>query len=518
MLEMNRRKGLLKKQGANSGSFKHKGKASSNPYRPDPSGGKPGSRFRDRATIKRLNMYNDKPDFAKMKKAPTDPSAGRVNPDRKWFGNVRTVDQKELDKYRRTLEEGQQKKGSGFSVLLQGKKLPLSLVKDTYNKTLSPGDRLLQIESFGDTFGPKMKRKRPNIAITDLEAMVKNVEEKNEGYNPVKDVDLHKNDMVDIRDVGRHKIFDKGLSRRIWEELYKVIDSSDVIINVVDARNPNGTRTRQLEEYLKKNCPSKHLIFVMNKCDLVPTHITQKWVNYLSKIAPTLAFQASVNNPFGKGSLIQLLKQFDILHKDKKNISVGFVGYPNVGKSSVINALKRKTVCKVAPIPGETKVWQYISLTKRIYLIDCPGIVYDQGESETDKVLKSVVRAERIPDPETYIDAILQKTERKHIYDVYGVRDWVDYEDFIKQVCERTGKLLKGAEPDINNVAKTIIMDWQRGNIPYYEKPPKTEEELEAEQVALSEGKKLLPEVDVMHASNSKVEEEKEEDDDEDDA
>ena len=98
------------------------------------------------------------------------------------------------------------------------------------------------------------------------------------------------------------------------------------------------------------------------------------------------------------------------------------VGYPNVGKSSVINALKRKTVCKVAPIPGDTKVWQYISLTKRIYLIDCPGIVYDHGESETDKVLKSVVRAERIPDPEIYIDAILKKTERKHIYDVYGVR------------------------------------------------------------------------------------------------
>ena len=223
-----------------------------------------------------------------------------------------------------------------------------------------------------------------------------------------------------------------------------------------------------------------------------------------------------MNNPFGKGSLIQLLKQFDLLHKDKKNISVGFVGYPNVGKSSVINALKRKTVCKVAPIPGETKVWQYISLTKRIYLIDCPGIVYDQGESETDKVLKSVVRAERIPDPETYIDAILKKTERKHIYDVYGVRDWEDCEDFIKQVCERTGKLLKGGEPDINNVAKTIIMDWQRGNIPYFEKPPKSEEELEAEQVAIAESKKNASDV-IMAASNSKVEEEKEEVDDEDD-
>ena len=115
---MHRTKRALKQKGANSGSFKHKSKSSSNPYRPDPSGGKPGSRFRDKATIKRLNMYNEKPDVEKMKKRPTDPNAGRVQPDRKWFGNVRTVDQKELDKYRKTLETNQQKKGSGFSVLL----------------------------------------------------------------------------------------------------------------------------------------------------------------------------------------------------------------------------------------------------------------------------------------------------------------------------------------------------------------------------------------------------------------
>ena len=89
-----------------------------------------------------------------------------------------------------------------------------------------------------------MKRKRPNIAITDLEALVKNIEEKQDTYDPVKDADLHKNDVLDAREGARHKIFDKGLSRRIWEELYKVIDSSDVIINVLDARNPNGTRTR----------------------------------------------------------------------------------------------------------------------------------------------------------------------------------------------------------------------------------------------------------------------------------
>lgn len=183
-------------------------------------------------------------------------------------------------------------------------------------------------------------------------------------------------------------------------------------------------------------------------------------MKYLCQFAPTLAFQASINNPFGKGSIIQLLKQFDNLHKEKKSISVGFIGYPNVGKSSVINSLMKKACCKVAPTPGETKVWQYITLTKRIYLIDCPGIVYDQGETETDKVLKSVVRAEKIPDPESYIQPILDKVLVKHIQDIFGVHSWEDSEDFVAQVAVRTGKLLKGGEPDMNNVCKSIIMDW----------------------------------------------------------
>ena len=116
--------------------------------------------------------------------------------------------------------------------------------------------------------------------------------------------------------------------------------------------------------------------------------------------------------------------------------------------------------------------------------------MYDQGESQTDKVLKAVVRAEKIPDPEVYIDAILKKTERKHIYDVYGINEWIDGEDFINQVAVRTGKLLKGGEADINNVSKSIIMDWQRGNIPYFELPPKDF----VEEVAAATDKNIKPE------------------------
>lgn len=83
-------------------------------------------------------------------------------------------------------------------------------------------------------------------------------------------------------------------------------------------------------------------------------------------------------------------------------------------------------------------------------------------------MLKSVVRAEKVPDPSQYIQAILDRVEHKNIYDTYGVPEWEDSEDFIKKLCEKTGKLLRGGEPDVNNVAKQIIVDFQRGNLAYF--------------------------------------------------
>ena len=122
-----------------------------------------------------------------------------------------------------------------------------------------------------------------------------------------------------------------------------------------------------------------------------------------------------MQNPFGKGSLLTLLRQFSVLHKEKQQISVGIVGYPNTGKSSLINAMRGKKVCNVAPIPGETKVWQYVKLMGRIFLIDCPGVVYPSDDSDTSIVLKSVVRAEKIEAPEQYIPAILERVKVRRI-------------------------------------------------------------------------------------------------------
>ncbi|XP_068497831.1 nuclear/nucleolar GTPase 2-like isoform X1 [Phaseolus vulgaris] len=143
-------------------------------------------------------------------------------------------------------------------------------------------------------------------------------------------------------------MFEKGQSK-----LYKVIDSSDVVVQVLDARDPQGTRCYHLEKHLKENCKHKHMVLLLNKCDLVPAWATKGWLRVLSKEFPTLAFHANINKSFGKGSLLSVLRQFARLKRDKQAISVG---YPNVGKSSVINTLRTKNACKVAPIPGETKV------------------------------------------------------------------------------------------------------------------------------------------------------------------
>merc|ERR1712070_394636 len=265
-------------------------------------------------------------------------------------------------------------------------------------------------------------------------------------------------------------------------EFFKVVDCSDVVLHIIDARNVPGTRCTMIERHIRDNASHKHLVFILNKIDLVPNWVAKRWMGELAKDRPTIAFHASMTHAFGKGALISLLRQFGKLHEDKKQISVGVIGYPNVGKSSVINTLISKKSCKVAPIPGETKIWQYITLFKRISLIDCPGVVVDTaGDTETDSVLKGVVRAERLENPEEFVDAILEKVKREHIAGQYKFTKedskWKNVTELLETIATKAGRLLKGGEPCIRSAAITVINDFQRGRLPHYVAPPELKED-----------------------------------------
>jgi nuclear GTP-binding protein len=294
----------------------------------------------------------------------------------------------------------------------------------------------------------------------------------------------------------------KGQSSRIWNELYKVVDSADVLLYVVDARDPMGTRSPFLEDYMRREKKFKHFVFVLNKCDLVPLWVTARWLQILSKDYPTIAFHASVNHPFGKGNLISILRQFAKLHnvthrgskQTKTPISVGIVGYPNVGKSSVINTLRRKSVCKVAPIPGETKVWQYVALTRSIFLIDCPGVVYDkEGNNDVQAVLKGVVRIERLgsADKTDVVNTVLQIVKKKDIVATYNIYEWRDVNDFLDQLAKLRGKLGVGGAPDADLAARMVLYDWQRGKIPWFNAPPFDSNQQYRETLAMPEDQQL---------------------------
>lgn len=464
------------------------------------------------ATNERQAIRDSKGRVIKQELQSKELPSTRIQPDRRWFGNTRVIDQAQLEKFTSAMEEA---RSDRFKVMLKSRKLPVGLISGNLksNDTAKLSGKavrnaLLSQQSFQDTFGKGVKRKRPKLDLGggdgggDLAGLVKSASGRalvweGEGEGEIgtsrggagdpgasgreREIAAAEAKLDGYKNVCKDGRFEKGQSKRIWGELYKVIDSSDVIVQVLDARDPYGTRSKFLEAHISRNCPHKHVVLLLNKCDLVPGWVTKRYLYALSREYPTLAFHASVTNPFGKGALMSLLRQLSRLKTDKQAICVGFVGYPNVGKSSVINTLRTKKVCKVAPIPGETKVWQYITLTKSVLLIDCPGVVYQKGgDTDVDAVLKGAVRVGNLDHAEDFVPEVLKRVDAEKLRRAYGISAWESSEDFLDKLARNSGKLLKGGEADLTTAAKMLLYDWQRGRIPYYVEPPYVGEEGDA--------------------------------------
>lgn len=248
----------------------------------------------DAKKLKTLHMYKDgkaqRNSAGKITKAASyqsrETQKARIEPNRKWFGNTRVIAQDALDSFREAMV---QRASDPYQVLLKTNKIPLSLIRDGAGKNgVKEHQAKIAVEAapFGATFGPKAQRKRVKLGVSTLEDLAGETEKANDSYletqeqqtllngNGQKDVQIDDDSPADETiSTAREPIFSKGQSKRIFNELYKVLDSSDVVIHVLDARDPLGTRCRSVEQYIREEAPHKHLVFVLNKCDLVPTRV-----------------------------------------------------------------------------------------------------------------------------------------------------------------------------------------------------------------------------------------------------
>lgn len=181
----------------------------------------------------------------------------RVEPNRKWFGNTRVISQNALDSFRQAVAE---RAADPYQVLLRTNKLPMSLIRDAENTKngIKQHQAKIAVESapYTDTFGPKSQRKRVKLNSSSLSDLAGETVKMHDDYlEKLEETALLSGKTEEERETAtrdgeltsaREPIFSKGQSKRIWNELYKVIDSSDVVIHVLDARDPEGTRCSTL--------------------------------------------------------------------------------------------------------------------------------------------------------------------------------------------------------------------------------------------------------------------------------
>lgn len=159
-------------------------------------------------------------------------------------------------------------------------------------------------------------------------------------------------------------------------------------------------------------------------------------------------------------------------------MTIGVVGYPNVGKSSLINSLKRSKVCAVAAQPGHTKDLQSVQLERGMKIVDSPGVVFDDDEEEVkgqkkgSVLLRNVVKVEDVDDPIAVVEEILLRTGRESIRKIYNLPEYSNTVEFLTMLALNSGRLLKGGTPDVTAAARHVLTDWNHQKIPYFSIPP----------------------------------------------
>lgn len=244
-----------------------------------------------------------------------------------------------------------------------------------------------------------------------------------------------------------------------WGVVNNSLKNSDIILLILDARIPEESRNREILR--KANELHKKIIFVFNKCDLISKENLEK----LKEKYPDSFFISATN----KDSLRILKNHLIESGKNvKPSLRISLIGYPNVGKSSILNILVPKTRAKVSSKSGTTKEIQWIR-EGNLRFMDTPGVI-PRSDSKIRVGLTASKDAHKLKNPDKVAYEIIHVLRKqnleaiKRFYKIDFEKNESDYNVLLK-IGKKKNYILKGGDIDENRTVTQIISDWQKGKI-----------------------------------------------------
>ena len=244
-----------------------------------------------------------------------------------------------------------------------------------------------------------------------------------------------------------------------WPVVKRVVKDSDIILLIGDVRMPELSFNPKLREMIAFH--GKQLVVVFTKEDLVSS-------NYLNSVKEKYKDAFFVSGTQNRGisrlkvHLMIMAKRFKI-----KEPRIGVVGYPNVGKSAIINALAKREKAKVSKRAGTTRGIQRIKAGS-LLVLDSPGVIPFEDKEISLGVLgaKDPEKLRNVERAAFEIIKIFLDYNRKSLEDLYGIKiEGGDYSSIFEEIGRKKGFLLKGGIVDERRVAFLILKDWHKGKL-----------------------------------------------------
>lgn len=309
--------------------------------------------------------------------------------------------------------------------------------------------------------------------------------------------------------------FERNLE--VWRQLWRVVEKSDLLLQIVDCRNPLLFMSTDLQEYAREVDKSKKCITIMNKSDLLTDEQRAVWAKYFNENNIEYIFYSALqalknaeegpghtsshaqasetNDDIGIRPAFELLnfinKQASELNISNRKVVVGFVGYPNVGKSSTINSLVGKKCQSVSSTPGKTKHFQTIHLSDTIIICDCPGLVFPSlATTKAELVCNGILPIDQMRDYMSPCALVVRRLPMEVLENIYNVKvpkyNEIPLNEGLLEISTRNflraHALSRGftkstqGNPDESRSARYILKDYVNAKIIWCQPPPELDE------------------------------------------